>query len=65
MHFHVDLNSSKFNKKCICWLVNNIKVVISLYATYLTTLSIAQATIKVYRCVILSFCMGMKPGLSH
>jgi hypothetical protein len=39
--------------------------VISLYTIYLTTLSVAQATIKVYGCVILSFCMGMKPGLSH
>jgi hypothetical protein len=24
VYFHVNLNFSKFNKTCICWLVNNI-----------------------------------------
>jgi hypothetical protein len=44
---------------------DDVKDVTSLYTAYLTTLSIAQTTFKIYRCIILSFCMGMKLGLSH
>jgi hypothetical protein len=27
VYFHVNLNFSKFNKKCICWWENNFKLV--------------------------------------
>ena len=57
MYFHANLNFSKFNKKCICWWMNNIKL-LALFATmqkllktfdWKTYISRSEYNIKMYR----------------